>query len=358
MSQPTSNPQGDGVITEHYASLSRGGIAYLAAGPADGPVLIFIHGWPELAISWRHQLPAFGQLGFRAIAVDMPGYGRSTIHQSHDDYALEKLNQDLIELLDSLGVASAVWIGHDWGSPVVWSLAAHYPERCTAVASLCVPYRTVELGTDHLISLVDRTVYDPVEHPAGPWDYMRFYEQSFGRARGVFEKHTAAFFSLMFQRGDPAGFDQPTITAGVCARGGWFGEDAPPPDVEMDPAIVDQGSLAAYVAAFVRTGFFGADSYYLNSAANKDYTARSIDDGYLNMPALFIAAEHDFWCDTERNVQFGLDMRERCRKLTAVSVSSGHWLSQEQPTKVNAALAHWLATKAHVWPDLPAPAWK
>ncbi|WP_159872184.1 alpha/beta fold hydrolase [Novosphingobium sp. 9U] len=348
----------DGIITEGFASLSRGGLAYLAAGPTDGPLLIFVHGWPELAISWRHQLPVFGQLGFRAVAVDMPGYGRSVVHDTHEAYELEHLAADLVEFQDYLGAHRSVWVGHDWGSVVVWSLAAHYPERCAAVASLCVPYRTVELGIDHLISTVNRDIYDPEEHPAGQWDYMLFHDKHFDRARAVFERNTEDFFKLMFRRGDASGANVPTITAGVCAREGWFGGDAPPPTMDRDPGVADEASLAAYIAAFQRTGFFGPDSYYVNSEANARFTAQSADDGYLDMPALFLSADYDHWCDTVRNVAFGAEMRRYCRNLTAVTIPAGHWTAQEEPTRTNAALTRWLATTSGVWPEASTPAWQ
>src|SRR5262249_5797253 len=155
---------------------------YLADGPEDGPAIIFVHGWPELSISWRHQLPALAALGFRAIAPDMRGYGRSSVYDRSEDYAQQHIVRDMVELLDSLGRKSAVWVGHDWGSPVVWNVAAHHPEKCTAVASLCVPYHVIELGLDNVISLVDRSVYPESEYPAGQWDYMRHYEENFAEA--------------------------------------------------------------------------------------------------------------------------------------------------------------------------------
>src|ERR1700745_3317070 len=106
-------------VTEHTAKSARHTTLYLASGPANGPPIIFAHGWPELSISWRHQLPAFAALGFRAIAPDMRGYGRTSVYVRSADYAQEHIVGDMLELLDSLGRKSAVWVGHDWGSPVV-----------------------------------------------------------------------------------------------------------------------------------------------------------------------------------------------------------------------------------------------
>jgi pimeloyl-ACP methyl ester carboxylesterase len=140
---------------------------YLAAGPETGPLVIFVHGWPELSISWRNQLLALARLGFRAVAPDMRGYGRSSVYSQHADYAQEHIVRDMIELLDAVGREKAVWIGHDWVSPVVWNLASHQPDRCHAVASLCVPYYTLERGLDYMLTLVDRALYPESEFPAG-----------------------------------------------------------------------------------------------------------------------------------------------------------------------------------------------
>ena len=155
-------------ITEHVLKTERHTSFYLAAGPEDGPLVIFIHGWPELSLSWRHQLPFIGAMGFRAIAPDMRGYGRSSVYSRHEDYRQELIIQDMIELIDHLDREQAVWVGHDWGSPVVWNMASHHPDRCVAVANLCVPYATLERGLDFIIELVDREIYPIDEFPASP----------------------------------------------------------------------------------------------------------------------------------------------------------------------------------------------
>ena len=126
-----------GPVTEHAAKSKRHTTFYLACGAEPATPMVFLHGWPELSISWRHQLPVFAGLGFRAIAPDMRGYGRSSTYPRHEDYAIEEIVADMIELLDAIGAEKAVWVGHDWGSPVVWNVASHHPDRCEAVASLC-----------------------------------------------------------------------------------------------------------------------------------------------------------------------------------------------------------------------------
>lgn len=346
----------DNLVRENYVELSRGGIHYLSSGPDDGPTIIFIHGWPELAISYRHQLPVFGALGFRTIAVDMPGSGKSVLHDKHEDYSMEKINADLIEFLDAIGEQKAVWIGHDWGSLIVWGIASHYPDRCHAVASLCVAYRWAECGIDHLISLVDRDAYPFEEHPFGPWDYWRFYLERFKDACSFFDNNVEKVFKALFVRGNPDAANEPAFTAGIFKAGGWFG--GKPPEVDgIDPMVLDEVSHAAYVAAFKRTGFFGTDSYYMNTYTNAEYTKNSVNDGVLEMPVLFINGRYDYVCETERFANSGEAMRRYCKNLTAVNIDSGHWMQQEKPSKVNSAIAHWLATSAKIWPEMETPRW-
>ena len=90
-------------VTEHVVKTSRHTTAYLACGAEDAPAVIFVHGWPELSVSWRHQLPVFAALGLRAIAPDMRGYGQSSVYQRHEDYALEQTVGDMIELPRCVG---------------------------------------------------------------------------------------------------------------------------------------------------------------------------------------------------------------------------------------------------------------
>lgn len=323
---------------------------YLAAGPIDGPVIIFVHGWPELAISWRHQLPCLAAMGFRVVAPDLRGYGRSTVYERHEDYALELVVADMIGLLDALGVEKAVWVGHDWGSPVVWSIASHHPERCHGVANLCVPYYSLERGLDACLGLIDRNVYPEDEFPLGQWEYQRFYEENFAAAIAPFDADPMKAIKALFRGGNPAGRNKPSRTAFVRRDGGWFRGAAEPPDVPRDPDVISEADLCAYAAALTRNGFFGPSSFYMNHTANSAYADRARNDGVLEIPTLFIAAEYDFTCECISS-RLAQPMREHCRNLTTRVVSSGHWMAQEKPEEVNAALSHWLATSlTDFWP--------
>jgi pimeloyl-ACP methyl ester carboxylesterase len=224
-----------------------------------------LHGWPELSISWRHQLACFGALGFRAIAPNMRGYGRSSVYTRHEDYAIEHSVQDMLDLLDNLRVDKAIWVGHDWGSSVVWSLASHHPDRCFGVASLCVPYIAQGFTLEHIVPLVDRTVYPERQYPYGKWEYMGFYEENFEKARSDFEADIPKVVKALFRAGRPEGRGQPSLSALVRNQGAWFPTGIP--DLPIDTSLLTEEDFHTYAAEFERNGFFGPDSWYMVAQA-------------------------------------------------------------------------------------------
>ena len=329
--------------TEHTFKSAGHTTGYIACGAEAAPLLIFVHGWPELSLSWRHQLPALAALGFRCIAPDMRGYGRSSTYHRHEDFAQELIVADMLELLASLGHERAVWIGHDWGSPVVWNIAAHHPEKTIGVASLCVPYLAAGFTPENLVPLVDRTVYPEAEYPVGQWDYQLFYEESFDKASRDFEANIRNVVKALFRKGDPNAVGKPGRLAGVRKAGGWFGGGVCP-DVPRDSDVITEADLEAYTAALTRNGFFGPDSWYMNHKANGAYARTSKNGGKLSMPVLFLHGAYDTTCETIRS-KLADPMRRDCTDLAEVVVNSGHWMAQEQSIAVNAALAKWLAAK-------------
>ena len=239
-------------VTENIAKSQRHTSFYLACGMSEATPIIFLHGWPELSISWRHQLPTFASLGFRALAPDMRGYGRSSIYSRHEDYALEQVVADMIELLDAIGAERAVWVGHDWG------------------------------------------------------------------------------------KGKPA------RTSFVRANGGWFGPQNTAPDVPRDATVLSEMDEHQYVAALEPNGFFGPDSWYMNADANAAFAKHAETSWRLTMPVLFMHGAYDYVCETIDS-RLAEPMRANCANLTEVTILSGHWMAQEKPIYVNAALAKWLA---------------
>jgi pimeloyl-ACP methyl ester carboxylesterase len=337
-------------VTDNVAKSARQTTFYLACGPSDGPLIIFVHGFPELSLSWRHQLPCFAALGFRTIAPDMRGYGRSSVWHRHEDYALEHSVADMLELLAALGRDKAVWVGHDWGSPVVWSLASHHPDVCHGVANLCVPYLAKGFCPPNFIPLVDRSVYPEADYPWGQWEYQAFYEESFDKARAAMEADADATVRAFFRKGNADGKGKPARTARIRRDGDWFGGLGKAPDLPVDTDVLGEADLAAYASALKANGFFGPCSWYMNHARNLEYAKRAHAGGRLSMPVLFLHGAYDYICETMTS-RLAQPMRADCADLTEVVVPSGHWMAQEKPAAVNAALARWLATRLpQVWP--------
>ncbi|XOV82845.1 MAG: alpha/beta fold hydrolase [bacterium] len=328
-----------------FFSSQRHTTHYLHAGNPADPAVIFVHGWPELSLSWRHQLPAIASLGYYAVAPDMRGYGQSSLYPRHEDYALRESVQDMLELLQALGKDQAVWVGHDWGSPVVWSLARHHPDKCAAVANLCVPYDTLELGWEGILVHVDRTVYPLAQFPDGQWEYMRFYEEQFDSATATFDSAPEKVARALFRAGIPDNAGMPSVTAFVRQQNGWFG-GGEVPDVPRDDTVISADELQIYARHLQENGFFGPDSWYMNHALNARFTAQA-GSAHLDMPVLFLHGRFDTTCETMTST-LAEPMRAKCRHLTEHVVDSGHWMAQEQPHKVNAHLTTWLHSAAPV----------
>jgi pimeloyl-ACP methyl ester carboxylesterase len=212
------------------------------------------------------------------------------------------------------------------------------------VANLCVPYFAKGFAPQNRIELVDRTIYPETQFPAGQWEYMLFYEENFERARAGFEADVKASIKAMFRAGSADGKGRPAVTAHVRNNGGWFGPLNRAPDFPRDTSVLSEEDLHRYASALERNGFFGPDSWYMNAQRNIEYAEDAKQGGRIALPALFLHAAYDYVCATV-DTRLADPMREMCSDLTEATVLSGHWMAQERPVDVNAALAKWLAVK-------------
>ena len=129
-----------------------------------------------------------------------------------------------------------------------------------------------------------------------------------------------------------------------------FGGAAQAPDLPRDDDVVSEQALRVYAEALARNGMFGPSSWYMNHQANAEYAAKALNDGHIDLPTLFLLAEYDYTCECVRS-RLAEPMQTYCRDLTSQTIQSGHWMAQEKPREVNAALTHWLATKvSDIWP--------
>lgn len=328
-------------ISENYYDSGRHSSFYLSSGPEDGPLIIFVHGWPELSFSWRNQLEFFGDRGWHAVAPDMRGYGRSSFYKKHEDYAQSEIVIDMVEFFEHFDRDSAVWVGHDWGSPVVWNMALHEPDKVRALASLCVPLG-FERGVEELVKYVDRDLYPLEKYPKGQWDYQYFYQENFALALKEMEEDPFKLVKALFRKRMGPDKNTPVFSSEIRARGGWFPPDGIPPDMPIDTDVITEKDARVYAESLSKTGFFGANSWYLNHDRNRIYSDSLDKDTLLNMPVLFFHAEHDYICYT-LGTDLVLPMRARCNNLVETTVSSGHWMAQEKPKEVSQALDGWLS---------------
>ncbi|MET1071966.1 MAG: MFS transporter [Umezawaea sp.] len=191
-------------LVSHTVSTPRQTTHYLERGPADGPLMIFLHGWPGIGLMWRAQVDAFAADGWRCVAPDLRGYGGSSAPAAHDAYAIEEVVADMAELHDHLGGEPAIWVGHDWGSIVVGAVAAHEPKRCRGAVLTSWAYFPGGNSLAALVPLVDRTIYPADRYPDGQWDYYRYYTTHFDAAVTDLDADQAATLASVYRPGDPA----------------------------------------------------------------------------------------------------------------------------------------------------------
>ena len=198
-------------VTEHTVKTARHTTGYLACGAEKGPLLIFCHGWPELSLSWRHQLPAMAALGFRCIAPDMRGYGRSSTYTRHEDFAQELIVEDMLELLavarPRQGGVDRPRLGQLGG--VERGLAPSRQDRGRG-EPLRALHRRRASRSRTAWPLVDRSVYPADLYPVGQWDYHYFYEENFDKAQRDFEANIRNAVKAMFRKGNPAAVGKPS----------------------------------------------------------------------------------------------------------------------------------------------------
>jgi pimeloyl-ACP methyl ester carboxylesterase len=296
------------------------------AGERGAPVVVLAHGFPELAYSWRHQIPALADAGYHVLAPDQRGYGESSKPQAVDAYDVAELSADLVGLLDDVGAERAVIVGHDFGAVVAWAAPLLHPDRFSAVAGLSLP---------------------PVPRPRVPTT------QAF---RKVFGDNF--FYILYFQEPGPADAELSRDPATTFRRlmGLQSGGDeadalrmlAPGPEGFIDripepggpPPWLSEAEFAHYVDVFTETGFTGPLNWYRCFDRNWELTA-STPAPTIAVPALFIGGTADATLAYTPRDRVGEVVTGGYREV--LIDGAGHWLMEERPDAVTAALLDFLS---------------
>lgn len=329
------------ILTSHTFTSKRTTTHYWEAGPSDGPLMIFLHGWPEIALIWRAQMENFASEGWRCIAPDLRGFGDSSVPTAKEAYAIKEIVDDMTELHAHLGGKAAIWVGHDWGSVMAGSVAAHYPKISRGVVLISVPYLPNGWALPNLIPLVDRTLYPADKYPDGQWDYWRFYLTHFDQAVSDMEADVRATLASIYTKGIPASVGKLSPSAVVTANGGRYGAAHRAPAMEPDYTLWPQPDFDALVAAFKKTGFRPCNSYYLNDDANIAYAKAAVNNGKLSQPVLFVNAEYEPFSNINLS-KVGDPMRNACSNLTVIDQPSGHWLPLERKPELTETIRSWV----------------
>ena len=305
-------------------------ISVLADGPAtcDALPILCVHGWPELAYSWRHQIAHFSAVGRRIAAMDVRGYGESDKPDGIAAYTMRELCGDVAAVIDAFG-GRAILFGHDWGAPIVWHTALRHPDQVAAVAGLSVPY--VPMGDTPFLAAM-RHIY------AGRFFYQLYFQEP-GVAEAEFESDPQALAKIYY---GISGEGVAHFTGQAKGPDDGFLTGMPMPDTL--PAWMSADELAVYQAAFREGGWTGPLNRY--RAQDIDFAERAPVAGRrIAQPAAFIAGT----LDPVRRFVPGADMfadpGAACDDFRGATLIDGigHWVQQEAPAETNAALDRFVA---------------
>ena len=308
----------------HHRIVQVNGIKMHIAEQGEGPLVVLVHGFPELWYSWRHVLPALAAAGYHAVAPDMRGYGQTDAPAKIEDYSQLQFAGDIVGLVHALGYEQAVIAGHDWGAPVAYNCANLRPDMFRAVVLLSVPYGVRgEGGVKPTEGMLRRA-------PAGKQFYMTYFQQP-----GVAEKELGADpkrslrMLLYSASGSIPKEHKVRYVFGVNEK--VLDGCTDPPQL---PAWLKQEDLDYYAKEFTRTGFRGGLNWYRTQDIFWEQTPFLVGRK-LMQPALYIGGTDDLVVEFARA---GVDNLEKSvpnlwKKVLLPGV--GHWTEQEAPAEVN-----------------------
>lgn len=296
----------------------------------EGPTVVFVHGYPESWYSWRHQLPALAEAGYRAIAIDVRGYGRSSKPVTVPDYRMTKMVGDIVGLVGALGRDKVTIIGHDHGAPIAWNSALLRPDLFNGVGGLSVPYYTPAAATGIKPSARMRAM-------GGDDEFYAMYFQEPGRAEAEIEEDVRQWLLGFYWCASGDVVNGPNISR--VERGKKLKDKFVYP--EKMPHWLTDADLDLYTTEFEYSGFFGPLSRYRN--ADRDWEDLA---GFANqpitIPALFVGGERDgptIW--GEPAIKRFPETLPKLFRSTIIE-GAGHWIQQERAVETNRHLIEFL----------------
>ena len=332
-----------------YADVNGVRMAYYEVGPRGvGTPVVFCHGFPELAYSWRHQLKAMEAAGRWAIAPDQRGYGLTVGPADVEAYDMEHLTADLVGLLDHVGAQKAVWCGHDWGGIVVWQMPLHYPDRTAGVIGLNTPF--MRRGPADPIAIMRARLGEEM--------YIVHFQKP-GEADAILGADARKSMNFFMRRpmpaSTPSGDNALAAISGEGSKG--FATERKPGDpsvfplvrmveaysAEFDPRpkFLTDAEFDVFAETFQRTGFTGGINWYRNFTRNWERSA-NLPNAVSGVPTLMVMAEMDAVLPPSAADGMEAYVEGLEKKLVT---GSGHWTQQEEPEQTNAILLEWMDAK-------------
>lgn len=278
-----------------------------------GTPVVLCHGWPELAFSWRHQIPALVEAGYHVIAPNQRGYGNSSRPTEVMDYDIEHLSGDLVALLDHYGYDDATFVGHDWGAMVVWGLTLLHPNRVNKVINLSLPYQ--ERGETPWVEFMESVL--------GSEFYFVHFNRQPGVADAILEDNTVRFLRNMYRKSDPSTEFQPGMAMINLARA----------ETPRGEPLMSDNELEVFTSAYETSGFTSSINWYRNLDRNWHLLADA--DPIIHQPTLMIYGDRDA-------VQRAANLTTFVPNVEVVSLDCGHWIQQERPDEINRMIVTWL----------------
>jgi len=308
------------------------GIRLHVAEQGEGPLVILCHGFPECWYSWRYQLPALAKAGFRAVAPDLRGYGRSDRPQGVEEYTILHNIGDMVGLVDALGAPEAVIAGHDIGAPIAWQAALLRPDRFRAVIALGPPFRSRGFGDagppTTLMPHTDKAVFYQL--------YFQTPEAEAGLARDTRRMFRSLLYSLSGDGSIQTGAGG--LTAGMVPRNGDFLTE--PTSL---PPWIRETDIDVYVEEFARSGFGGAVNWWRNVDRGWELMA-PFAGATVTVPALYLAGDRDIIAAIFRRAIVDQSASVPRLRPPIMLPGCGHWTQQERAADVNAAIIDFLQT--------------
>jgi pimeloyl-ACP methyl ester carboxylesterase len=281
-----------------------------------GRPIILLHGWPEHAFSWRHQIPALVDAGYHVIVPNQRGYGNSSHPSEVFAYDIKHLTDDLVALLDHYEYENATFVGHDWGAMVAWWLTLLHPNRVKRLIALAVPYQVRG----------EKPWIDWMEEFLGSDYYFVHFNRQPGVADRILDENVNQFLNNLFRKNIPQTPPEPGM-AMINLAGAKHPKGEP---------FMSENEMAVFVASFESSGFAGSINWYRNLDRNWHLLANA--NPIIKQAVLMIYGEQDMIPKFEGLSQFVPNVEE-------VSIDCGHWIQQEKPKETNQVILEWLKQK-------------